>query len=135
MARMPNFSFNSKLKILKKISPIKFSTVLSFLLIALSVFYYFIIFLPQKENQRLKIDALKVSQQELDKMEKKFKEKERIKNINECITEAGNNYLESWNAECEYRGLKKECALPDSVSLRLDKIQKEGAEYCFKLYP
>ena len=47
----------------------------SSLIVALSIAYYFIIFVPKKENGRLEIERLKVEQQRKDKEEKSKQDK------------------------------------------------------------
>jgi len=109
---------------------IKILLAISIFLVGVSVFYYFVIL----QSEKVRLLNLEVAQKELDRTEKTFKEKERVKNIDTCISDANNNYIEQWNRMCEYLGKKPHCALYEQAE-RLDKVQKDSIEMCYKTYP
>lgn len=107
----------------------------SFLIISLSVAYYFVIFLPGKERLQLQI-----KQQEVENSIKKDQETEKNKienkvNLDLCLKRAGENFDNNWNSGCEKQGLKKECELPTSWADTYTESLNNAKEDCFKRYP
>ena len=94
------------------------------LIVALSIGYYFVIYLPQKD--RLKEESIKQSQQqaEANKML-----------LNRCLVSAETRGSEFWDSECESQGLKKDCRLPTYNADRVDSHIKDNKNECFKRYP
>lgn len=124
--------------------------VFSVLLVAFSLVYYYIYFLPQKESMQLKYEEekeikrleLEVKQIELErqKLEEDRKERESVRERNrylleECLSLEYDAYLLTWDKACEELGLKKDCFLPPSDADRLDKIHQDRRDDCFKKYP
>lgn len=93
------------------------SVIAAFLLIGFSVFYYFVIFLPGKENTR-------IQQQE-----------GRQQNINVCLKQAYDMYKNKWNSNCELEGLEKDCKLPKYRSEDVNVYHKDLKDECYKRYP
>jgi len=92
----------------------KISIVIVMLLIAVSIFYYFVIFIPKKEQMRLEAEAAKIEsekQTQLAEEQKKQEEKQKAQDdLNSCIASAGSNYNSRWNNECDFLGkLTSEC--------------------------
>ncbi len=97
-------------------------------LVSLSIFYYFVIFLPQKEETKMK--QLKQEQEAT----------QRAKYIDEafrdvCLEDADKGYLVNWNKECKSRGLKENCSLPLENADRLEVSRQQYKDECFKKYP
>jgi hypothetical protein len=94
------------------------------LIIALSIGYYFVIYIPQKD--RLKEESAKQLQQQV--------EANRVL-LNNCLISAevrGSNF---WDSECEGKGLKEDCRLPTYNADRVDNHIKDDKNECFKKYP
>lgn len=85
----------------------KLSFAIAVILIGIAFFYYFVIFLPQKEQARIN----QQNQEQLAKEQKEQKEKEEAtKSLNFCLSFAEDNYSSMWNKECDYLGeLTTEC--------------------------
>jgi len=121
---------------------------ISILLIGGSIFYYFVIFIPQKEQARIELERIKV---ELEQ-----REKERNKaNLDICLTAAEASAKNSFvvicksdkrvsggdNKVCEMGTAKDVIEFMNASYLRetlfkgiLEKLEKDKAE-CFKRYP
>lgn len=139
---------------------IKLSIVLAILLVGFAIFYHYVIFLPQKEETRLK-------------QEKQAKE-ETEQALNTCIADAEKSYSNQWYKECKGRGAltgrcislhemtfdeyveeenipddkrldalvdfykeKNECScrLPLDLADRVNKSLQDDKDECFKRYP
>jgi hypothetical protein len=93
----------------------------SVLIVAISLAYYLVVFLPNKENTKLELE-----------LQEKIR---RETLLQECVQQAQQDYRTSWDKACINSGLAKECSLPIKVAEAI----KEGLEleqnYCYKLYP
>ena len=133
--------------------------ILSLLLVALSVFYYYVIFLPQKEQARIEQQKQEQLAEELKEQEAK-EEAEQEKRLNRllldtCLNEADNSLKNSFISLCKDDGRisggdEASClagTIDDNVSYMtasnlysslfkriLDKREKDKDE-CFKKYP
>jgi hypothetical protein len=110
----------------------KILITLATLLIAFSIFYYFVIFIPKKEQiifnmEREKIEEEKQTQ--LAEEQKKQEEKQKaLEDLNSCMGDAENAYNSRWNDECDFLGnLTNECKtiLIETYSYS-DYLEKEG---------
>ena len=100
---------------------IKLSIVASVLLIGFSLFYYLVIFLPQKEQNRIDLQKqerlveenekqAKIKQQKNKEIEEQKEKEEAERNLTNCLTDAEDSYYKSWNEMCKRLGkLSKEC--------------------------
>lgn len=114
---------------------IKYSIIIGVLIIALSVAYYLVIFLPKKEEIRI----------ELQKQEQLAKEKEvdrlttekeaNKKDLEHCLLKVKLAAANFWQEECESMGRGEDCRLPEYNANRIDKSLKEDEENCFRKYP
>ncbi|MEK7124722.1 MAG: hypothetical protein AAB877_03545 [Patescibacteria group bacterium] len=86
----------------------KLSFATSVILIGVSIFYYFVIFIPEKEEIRVKQEQLKIEQAKQEEVDKQTKEEqaklESKEALDSCISSAKSHYTELWNNECEYLG-------------------------------
>lgn len=77
----------------------------SLLIVSLSVAYYFVIFLPKIENEKL-------SQQAIENMAKETKEKtektESRQLLNDCFIDVESAYSEEWLSRCKTKELLSE---------------------------
>lgn len=92
----------------------KLSFSVSVILIGISIFYYFVIFIPNKEEVRIKQEELKIEQAKQEQFEKQTREEktklEAEEALNSCVALADKNYVALWNQECEDLGkLSIEC--------------------------
>lgn len=109
--------------------------------ITLSVFYYFVIFLPkEREAIRKAEQAEKATKEEAERAEKVrkelaqiMKESEKWKDYNECIRAVDKDYHSNWESNCQSLRLGSECSLPLALSDRLNRSKKESEEQCYKL--
>ena len=125
---------------------IKLSIVASVLLIGFSLFYYLVIFLPQKEQNRIDLQKqerlieedekqAKIEQQRNKEIEE---QKEKVWNklkLDACLAEADKDYTNFWESECEALGLGENCLLPTYNADRADKIKRQKRDECYKKYP
>lgn len=111
---------------------IKVSIGIGLLTIALSIAYYLVIYIPQRDLK--KIEAEKQLQENKAISEKNANE-DIEKKQRDCLSKVGNNMKEFWNSECKAKGLKEDCLLPEFNVERYDKMKNENMETCFRLYP
>jgi len=90
-------------------------------ILVLSIAYYLVVFLPEKEEQRLQVaEKIRLENQE---------------NLQICLANAGTAYVQDWNKMCSDNGLPNECATTDlNAPLILDRL-KEYKNLCLKIYP
>ena len=77
----------------------------SFLVISLSVAYYFVIFIPKKESAKIELqkqEQLKKEQKEQEVVEKGTETKQLLES---CLKEANISSSNFWNSECKIKGL------------------------------
>ncbi len=106
--------------------------LITLFLIAISIFYYFVIFIPKKENAR--VEAEKQAQLANDEKikiatEKANNQKEQNKILlNTCINDAYDNYHNNWAGYCK-RNL-------EITSTGLENCLKGGSinDYCHTLW-
>lgn len=88
------------------------------LLVAFSVFYYLVIYLPGKENQKIETQRLEVEQQ---KKEKELKQE----SLSSCLTSADESYTNNWNNECKSQGKLSDACIK-LVKMTFDEYAKEN---------
>ena len=98
----------NKLKNLDIDKATKISVIAGILLISVSFFYYYVIFLPQKEQARLEQQRQEQSakeEKERQAIERELQERKEAKqNLDACIDNAKTRYSNRWEEECEARG-------------------------------
>lgn len=99
----------------------------SFLIIALSFAYYFVIFLPNKHK----------TEQELEK--EKFDTELRLKrekelNFQSCLDTAYQDMSNNWKLNCQQFYRIDNCNLPQFLSNSIEKDYNETQELCVKKY-
>ncbi len=71
------------------------------LILGLSFAYYYIVFLPKKEQNRLAQEIQKQTLQE----SKEIKEREKTQSLlDECLADAETSYSDQWYGECKSQG-------------------------------
>lgn len=88
--------------------------------LVLSLAYYLVVFLPQKEKMRLK-EAETIRQ-------------ESSLGLRACIAKAEDDRLAFWNQNCSSSGLDDNCSLPTETSNNVTKYYESWKDDCYKLY-
>ena len=97
---------------------------ISFLIVALAIAYYFVIYLPQKDA------TARQAQQEYRKQQQA--------DLNNCLSAAETDYNANWVSACKTSGLNNtgpDCSLPSSVADGIDQYRTSEKNDCFKQYP
>lgn len=105
-----------------------FLFAISALIISISIGYYFVIYIPHRDKEKLDYER---NIQIIKTME----DKATLKNREECLQDAEIRGSEFWDSECEGQGLKKDCRLPTYNADRVDSHIKDAKNECFKKYP
>jgi len=76
-----------------------YKTIISFaiLIAALSIGYYFVLYLPQKERRHIEL-------QEQEQLTRDRERLDRKKALNSCLVEADKTYADQWYRECKSQG-------------------------------
>ncbi|OGI19666.1 MAG: hypothetical protein A3J06_03980 [Candidatus Moranbacteria bacterium RIFCSPLOWO2_02_FULL_48_19] len=118
---------------------VKISIIVGALIVALSVAYYLVIFLPQKEKVRVeqqKQEQQQVQQAKDDAVKRDEKEKsDNKKSLTSCLFAADIGYTNNWDKACKKLGGGVNCGLPAEQADGLDRHKKNEQDNCFKRYP
>lgn len=103
--------------------------IIAILLIGVSIFYYFVIFLPQNHREVIEL------------------QNQKEQKLNDCLAETQKQFELAWDSTCsngigdwinKCQGVQEEdcneCILPDEESKRLNSILKDSRDECFKKY-
>lgn len=120
---------------------LKISIGIALILIGGAVFYYFVIFIPQREDrieeQREQEFLLDQQREQRIKSEKESKEQEDSFNetiLEICLDGVETDYDDFWNSECQVLGRGDDCLLPEYNADRVDRDREESRDACFKQY-
>ena len=110
------------------------------LIIALSIGYYFVIYLSKNAGEKLKLEQLKYDSEQSQIREQKIKEQEKETARDNCLQQAHDAYEKERAQECikrgytenDYKNLK--CYLPNSVAQDLLKRQDDWQKTCLETY-
>lgn len=93
---------------------------ISLLIISLSLAYYLVWFLPnkQKADQTLQLEL--------------YERKTKV--IQECIDKGNEKIKEARNNQCKILGRGDDCGLPKDMALRYDTAKTEMRDDCIKQY-
>lgn len=98
-------------------------------LVAASAFaYYLVVFIPQREINKNKLELEKVKYQET------LNEQNRTK-YKACADKVIEDYHDAWNRQCKTLGKDDSCLLDEPHAKRLDERKSEKSESCHILYP
>lgn len=116
---------------MKKSNVLAYSISASFLIVALSVAYYFIFYIPKQND-------LKIRREE-DKIEQEKKDAEKVKLNKEldyhgCLARASGSYTSWWNDSCKGRGLEDDCRLPSYEADTINESLQKEKDRCLKIY-
>jgi hypothetical protein len=105
-----------------------------FIIISVSIAYYFIYHLPQKDHEELEIERRRLEAEEERKtIERSAQYMDEVR-LDSCLSEAEMNYEVNWNTACERNNLDNQCRLPTSQAERIEEFRTEAKELCFKKY-
>ncbi len=86
-------------------------------IIALSVAYYFIIYLPRRDQEKINFANSAIQLRA------------------NCIQQAYQAYTTEWNSNCTGDGFEKSCTLPMQQANAITKNYMSAKDDCFRLYP
>ena len=113
---------------------VKISIMAGALIVAVSISYYLVVFLPQKEQSILERQK---QEHALENMEKKELEED----LNNCLKKAKEDGKALWDSYCKITNSKKmdpnnvACLLNSTYSEKVKKSVKENEDNCFKKFP
>ena len=120
---------------LPKIDFLKLVLLLAALATAFSVFYYLVIFLPEKERTRIELErelaATEAAKEASEEADRQFNQSM----LEACLADAESDYNSNWDGECKSQGLSKDCRLPQYNADSIDDTRSERKDDCFKQYP
>jgi|ERR1044071_429024 hypothetical protein len=117
------------------VGAVSFALVLA----GISVFYYYVIFLPKHEQ--VKLDFQKQQEQsrlELQKQEREAleqKQEESSEMLQACLADVDINYSTDWKRNCKSQNLNDDCRLPINLAESIDNNRNESRDFCLKQYP
>lgn len=98
----------------------------------LLVGYYFVIYQPKYNKERLSEQQAKDFQSNMDEINAKD---ESAKLLQGCLDEADINYTSAWDATCITNGDKAGCGLYSGQTTILENRKENDKQNCFKQYP
>ncbi|OGD09446.1 hypothetical protein A2397_02025 [Candidatus Amesbacteria bacterium RIFOXYB1_FULL_44_23] len=109
---------------------------LSILAIALSVAYYFVFFLPNKQNQELELKRQQYQDQIVAQQKEDEREQQKILDVqkqaaenrsllDKCLENAEDSYHLNWRNSCRTRGLMPSGCEEESINLEFSDYQKQ----------
>ncbi len=103
----------------------------AFLIIAFSIAYYLVFYIPERESKRQELELQKISS------EREYKNQQadrKEKQLDDCLTQSHKDYMENWNLACTSQGLKEECTLNSNLADSRNKDYQTDQELCIKKY-
>ena len=101
------------------------------LIIASSLAYYFIFYIPSKDRLKRDMEMEKV------KMDQDYEIKiikERENKLDLCLKDAHAAYVKQWDGVCKYLNRDEDCTLVKGEYGAVKADYQEQKEDCFKLY-
>jgi CMP-N-acetylneuraminic acid synthetase len=108
---------------------IYYSLSASFIIFALSFAYYLLVVTPNKQKAEREFETNKIN---VELQHKSQQEQLKQQNLENCLAQAHESYINSWNANCP-NGTPG-CNLSNNVSSVLDQDYKDDQELCIKKY-
>ena len=93
---------------------------LSFTVLCFAVAYYFVIYIPQRDRNKLETEQQLIQT--------------RDSAIQSCLENVGTNYSQSWNKQCWALGYKSGCSLPSIYASNIDNTSESLRNECYKRY-
>jgi uncharacterized membrane protein len=119
----------------RKLIPILLS--ISALTVSLSVGYYFLIYIPEKDAMLLDLEKQRIKQQEESEQTEKIRRSAKTKTLNVCLSsaeEAGSNYLRLNGTVTKNQDGEDLVQASHDVFEYADKIRETAKEDCYKRY-
>ena len=118
---------------------IKILILVGVAVISMSVFYYFVIFLPQSRLLKIEYDK-QIQLAEIDQRQKEYiaeyeKKRESIRLLGECLGQAQEVYSDNWELQCKKFQKEENCTLPADVVKTLNGHHESSRDECFKRFP
>ena len=118
---------------------VKISIIAGALIVALSIAYYLVVFLPKKEKMILEQQKA-VQQQEQQAKDDAVKQVDdakavSIKNLQDCLDKAGTNKNDEWNINCKIMKRDNDCPLPPATATFITDNYTKAKDTCLKEYP
>lgn len=114
---------------------LKLSVIGGIIIVVVSIAYYFVIFIPQKESQKVELqkEELRISQQ---------REQEKTTALKNCLLQADFNATAYWNKQCKNFGvdkngnpdLKDDCSLGKYHADAVNTAKRNEQDQCYQLY-
>ena len=123
MENSPNNTLWIKLIIITR-----FSIIVGIVLISLSIFYYLVIYLPEKDQTKTQVEKEKQSALEQKELSDKLL-------LSYCLEDAEKAYSDNWDEDCKGLGLKDSCRLSAHSADRWDELKQKSKDECFRKYP
>lgn len=116
---------------------------ISLLITSLAFAYYLLIYLPNKDIQKLEFEnKLKTEQIQRDHQQEISEEQTKKAEYEACIKNAHDRYWDDWLAQCKPAGMpitknkegRDSCSLPKVYSDELNKGLQNDKDTCLKIY-
>ena len=122
--KKPKYGFRIYLSILATIFVLSVSS---------SIVYYYVIFLPKANNEKLKLEKQKIANDQIEKYEENQKRASLDNDFSDCLKEADKLY---WDiVETNGREIKPGIWSADSrIWDRASKVKQQKIDECYKLY-
>ena len=114
-------------KEMKKINLIQATMAIGILIIALSVAYYLLIFIPKNEQA-------KQEQRKLEIINQTEKEKLKKDAYNTCIKNAHTAYISEWSNNCEGEVKESGCSMSTEKRNAFTDAYEKNKDRCVTLY-
>lgn len=99
---------------------------LSFLIIALAIGYYLVIYIPQKNQELLDLQKQQLQQQAALQKQKQQQATANRKALTICLDQARASYNVAWRADCRDEGLLPSGCNEASIKLSFEDYQKQN---------
>lgn len=141
----------------------KIILIFSVLLVAFSAFYYFVIFLPQKEEAKIELEKEQQAQKQQEQKKEELERKKQQLLLDACLKDAYETYTADWTNACKLQAKRitegiqscisgyltesdckkiwgepddsPDCSLPADTADTLEKRLQQNKDECFKKYP
>ena len=108
--------------------PLRNAVIVGIIIVALSLGYYLVVFLPQKNAQEIE---MKKQTMQLEA----FNKQKQLDNFKNCVS---NSYLSKnsfWEKECLSLGRSSDCGLPKAKADNVNKGLEQDLLLCQRTYP
>ena len=112
---------------------------LSILILSVSVSYYFVVFIPNAEKEKLNEQS--AIEQEKILLEQQFKEEKKL-DYEKCLANAELDFREHWQNRCEANNIPLKikqdgtifCTLTDELSATVREDYEKNKENCLEVF-